>query len=539
MNTPPADDMADKEQEHTLLHRRLEQRGERWQQFVDFLHMLSECGSTEAIARHVVNRIYLMFRVNGVTLALHDPVRDELAVVEERRFGRETRPGRTILPGQGLIGRCFAERRYLCSEKRATDSGTHPTAERRADQGGAVLRALPLISSGVCRGVLAAAWDEECGELDPADLNLLKTMTGCIAAALNNAALQEELRQRLHSVSAAREIAVLLSASLEPDEVFRHLFRGVETALQADIVSVMLLDPDGRTLRIAASQGLPADVATAAVQRLGEGIAGYVAREGYPLLVDNVEKDLRFRRRNHPRYGNRMAMCAPLKSRGKTLGVINVNSSRPRRAFTQHDLDLLSILSQHAACAIANALLHAEVTRLASTDSLTGLKNRRVLIEALEAERKRCERYGQNFALLLMDVDHFKAINDEHGHPAGDAVLRALAEVLQSNMREADVIARFGGEEFAVLLPSTDEHAARECAERLRAAAKEYARVPDRPDLCVTISVGGAVYPRDAANVVQLVQQADAALYGAKHGGRDRVCFVGADHSAINAERSA
>lgn len=174
------------------------------------------------------------------------------------------------------------------------------------------------------------------------------------------------------------------------------------------------------------------------------------------------------------------------------------------------------ILAVHEALDRRNALL----SQMASTDPLTGIKNRRRFGEDLEHHAALMARHGRPLSLLLLDVDHFKDYNDDFGHPAGDDVLRRLAEVLRLELRESDVLSRYGGEEFAVLLPATDAEAAREVAERLRVVVAEM-RMPRRP---VTISIGIAT--AEAGRVcepTQLVEAADAALYRAKRAGRDRV----------------
>jgi diguanylate cyclase (GGDEF)-like protein len=169
-----------------------------------------------------------------------------------------------------------------------------------------------------------------------------------------------------------------------------------------------------------------------------------------------------------------------------------------------------------------------ELERLATTDVLTGVFNRRVLLERLELELRRCRRYGTRLCVLLLDVDYFKRINDGYGHLAGDAVLVTLGQILRTRVRSTDVAGRYGGEEFCVLLPETDLGPGRELAERLRQhLAAEVFIADGGTTFGVTCSIGVAHFAEARQQAADLLQAADEALYRAKQQGRDRVCVAG------------
>ena len=176
-----------------------------------------------------------------------------------------------------------------------------------------------------------------------------------------------------------------------------------------------------------------------------------------------------------------------------------------------------------AAIAIQNARTYEEMERQAISDGLTGIHNYRHFHESLQAEVSRAGRYGEHFCLLMMDLDHFKAVNDTIGHQKGDDVLRAVAGVLRSCSRESDYLARYGGEEFAMILPRTTLDEARTLAERIRASVSMLD--PGHPDLHVTMSIGVSAYPESAKDSDGVLGAADAALLRAKSGGRNRVCL--------------
>jgi diguanylate cyclase (GGDEF)-like protein len=169
------------------------------------------------------------------------------------------------------------------------------------------------------------------------------------------------------------------------------------------------------------------------------------------------------------------------------------------------------------------ARLAAELHRRATADPLTGLPNRRAFDEALAREVARAGRAGAALALVLVDVDHFKRVNDVHGHPAGDLVLRAVAERIAAAARAGDLVGRLGGEEFAIALPGAERASAAEAAERIRARVGSEPIAVDGAALAVTISAGVASFPADAADGPALVARADARLYEAKRAGRNRV----------------
>jgi diguanylate cyclase (GGDEF)-like protein len=226
--------------------------------------------------------------------------------------------------------------------------------------------------------------------------------------------------------------------------------------------------------------------------------------------------------------GDRVLARYPLVAAGEVVGALRLVVSEARRP----QLEAFEPIIQSACGPIALAVSHLhhveEARRQAIRDSLTGLVNHGHFFQQLRAEHDRAARYGQDFAVILLDLDHFKSINDTFGHQTGDRALQAVAEVLRGSLRQSDLAARYGGEEFALLLPSTQLEGAMALAERLRSAIAALKVVgPDhRPIGPITGSLGIAVYQKGDAPADTL-ERADCALYEAKHGGRDRVCVAG------------
>jgi len=195
-----------------------------------------------------------------------------------------------------------------------------------------------------------------------------------------------------------------------------------------------------------------------------------------------------------------------------------------RDTFTPDEIELLTTCAHLAAEAIENARLYDQTKEQARTDALTGLYNRREFELRLAEEHRRAARYAKPYALMMLDIDHFKQVNDTHGHPAGDVVLKTLANILRKQLRDVDLAARYGGEEFVVVFPEISGEAAKKVAERARRAiAATPFRLPDGREIGVMVSIGVSSYPKDADTPQGVVERADRALYAAKEAGRNRV----------------
>ncbi|HEX2700211.1 MAG TPA: GGDEF domain-containing protein [Acidimicrobiales bacterium] len=278
----------------------------------------------------------------------------------------------------------------------------------------------------------------------------------------------------------------------------------------ASTATAFVLAGDGRAA--------PAATGPAAGSHAGRPAAdGGGAGAARPLLVRRLD-DGSDRLLATALPGASNVIVAPLVIEGRAVGAVAVERAGGRRArVTARTVELLGQFAAHAALALRAAALQAEVERMASTDALTGVANRRSFESALRRELARATRRGESCGLIVLDVDHFKRVNDTYGHQAGDEVLARVGQALGDAARATDIVARYGGEEFAVILPSSTGADAVRVAERLRAAVGE-----NRGPVAVTVSAGAAVFPVDGSDASALVAAADAALYKAKRQGRDR-----------------
>ena len=327
---------------------------------------------------------------------------------------------------------------------------------------------------------------------------------------------EAEIKAGLRSRTLSAEIVPMLCGS-----AFKN--KGVQAMLDAVIEYLPAptdIPPVTGELEIKASIGGSVDLASD--ENPGKRVARFVLERGEPTAVTDVKRSGLPPADPGRGYKTSSFMSAPVTIGGRNIAVINFTDKATGEPFGREDLDLLHELSPQIAVAIDRAVLKeraGEFEQLSVTDQLTGLLNRRYIEERLMEEVKRSNRHGYPMSFIMLDVDHFKSYNDEFGHPAGDEALRIVAAVVRDTLRGADVAARFGGEEFAVLLPQTPRPEAAMIAERIRANIA----AADFPCRRVTVSVGVATCTDELCTTDGIVLAADKALYAAKHAGRNIV----------------
>ncbi len=258
--------------------------------------------------------------------------------------------------------------------------------------------------------------------------------------------------------------------------------------------------------------------------KLGETVVGESVKTAKPILCRERSDSVILSREKKLFYPlfteDKVAMVAPLSFNNSIIGAIYLGHNL-RKAYDKEDLELLELISYELSLVFS---FYQEYTRsrdLAITDGLTGLYTHRYFQERLKDEVARAKRYGGTLSLLMIDTDHFKRFNDTYGHPEGDKLLQRIAQFLKGTLRESDIVCRYGGDEFAVILPNTNKEDAVKIAERIREGYK-VVNLPQH-EVKVTFSIGVANYPIDASDKESLINVADQNLYKAKKGGRNRV----------------
>jgi diguanylate cyclase (GGDEF)-like protein len=331
-------------------------------------------------------------------------------------------------------------------------------------------------------------------------------------------------QRRAQELETLAEITRELTSSLNLREVLQAVVDRARMLGDADAVTIFVRNRDTGELT-------DYQVTAAALQRLRRlptprqnGLTASVAKTGEAAFINDVQR--------HPLYldGSYPEMQAiaslPLRLEDEVVGVMNVSYIRSHR-FDDNEIRLLSALADAAALAVHNAAMHERIARLAVTDELTGLPNRRRFLEALRAEMQRARRYERPLTLMMVDLDRLKQINDEYGHAGGDAMLRGVAQCLRASVRDTDLPARLGGDEFAVLLPETAREVALPIAERIRAAVETFVAEADSLTVRSTVSIG--LVSREPGHLQDLptfIRLADDALYKSKAMGRNAVTVL-------------
>jgi diguanylate cyclase (GGDEF)-like protein len=395
----------------------------------------------------------------------------------------------------------------------------------------------PLTVAGRVMGVLVL--DRLGGNtFAEAELEPARLFANMAAIAIQNARQYEEAevasRERERQLALRHDLLQLSAAllgTLDRDTVFHEVTTMLRDIVDYDAVDIRLVDEDTRELVSIYARGVDVEPAQAFRISLEEGVTGWVARHGQAQLINDMGADPRVTQVPGTAEHERQAsLVLPLTVRGTVTGVLTIDRMGGR-TFEESELDVTKLFANMAAIAIQNALAYEEVERQAICDGLTGIHNHRHFHETLETEVRRAERYEETFCLFMMDLDHFKAVNDTVGHQKGDEVLRSVSDVLRSCSRESDYLARYGGEEFAMILPRTGLQEAVSLAQRIRAGVAQIDA--GHPALHVTVSVGVAEFPDSAADSDGVLAAADAALLRAKALGRDRVCLYAGDEPVL------
>jgi diguanylate cyclase (GGDEF)-like protein len=359
---------------------------------------------------------------------------------------------------------------------------------------------------------------------------------GMAARALKEGALVEENEALLRAnrlikkeLAFFAEMNRALTSSGDVGDIFRTIIRGVKAITMAEACSVFLVEENFGDLLIEKIQGKSRKRAKKMIIKQGEGIAGWVASKGVPLLVPDVKTDRRFSPKVDRIEGARARslVCAPIKNKGKVIGVLEAVNKAGKGAFTEDDLNMLLRLVDQAALAMERVTLHQKMEELVITDDLTNLFNMRYLNRSIEAEVLRSRRYSTSVSLIFMDVDYFKYINDNYGHIIGSKLLVEMGQLLLKHLRDIDIVARYGGDEFVIVLPQTILNNAMIISERIRRAIEGHHFLKSEGlDIRITSSFGVAAYPETAKSKEDLMRLADEAMYNVKNRTRNGVYAI-------------
>ncbi|MGB0036821.1 MAG: GAF domain-containing protein [Candidatus Acidiferrales bacterium] len=481
------------------------------------LHILNEIGRAlsstlepDALFERIYAEIRRLLDVSSFFIAFYDrkseEVRFEIEVADGERQAKRTRPS-----GNHLVEYVVRTRQPLLIRDHF-DEEAHRLGFVPARQAGSFC-GVPLITYDRAIGVMAVHSPQE-RVFDEGHVELLRVLASEAGIAIENARLFAEEQKKSRHLMLLNNISGHAITTLNPEEMLAKIAAEIESGLTYDHIGIAILDYSAKELVIQAEAGRRRDAEGRRIL-LGEGLVGQVARTGQMSIVREVSATT-------PRPvlpGSVSAIALPVVYAEQLLGVLYVESSEPCE-FNEQEVLLLRTLADLFAGALHNALTFQKAQEQAITDGLTGVKTHRFLMEALSSEWKRSTRANRPFALVLMDLDRFKFVNDFYGHLEGDVVLQRVGHILEQNCRRSDVVARYGGDEFVILMPETTVEQARQLASKLRGWV---ASDPLLRDKNITASFGIAGFPVHGSTPQELIQVADSSMYLSKHQGGNSV----------------
>jgi len=415
-----------------------------------------------------------------------------------------------VTMGSGLIGAAARQKRPLYVPDFKKDTRYVPWGKKTRSE-----LAIPLMVRDEMVGVLDCQ-SENPDHFDPETVDLLTLFSTQASMALQNARLYSLERRRALQLEAINAIARETTVVMDVKDLLSKACEKIQKAFLVSHVSVLLNDDEDLVLR-AHYGNLTPRISEGGRLPAGAGLWGRALREGKTLIENDVQASPDD---NAIYLETASRMCIPLVSFGQTLGILVLDSARPG-SFSVSDIQSLESVADICATATQNAHYVERVQQLAYLDGLTGIFNRRFFELRIVEEIERARRFDSNMSVIMVDIDQFKRLNDEFGHLLGDEVLRQVSSIFFQQLRKIDVVCRYGGEEFAILLSQTTHQHAMAVAEKLRRLIETW-QFPGvaRP---VTISSGTATYPDHGTTRDDLVKAADAGLYAAKQAGRNCV----------------
>jgi diguanylate cyclase (GGDEF)-like protein/putative nucleotidyltransferase with HDIG domain len=481
------------------------------------LHILNEIGRTlnstldlDALFERIYSEMRRLLDVSSLLITFFDgkdsPVRFEMEVVEGER-----QPKRVRAAGKFMTEYVVKSGQPLLIRENFAKEASRLGFEYTRAVGSVC--AVPLIMYDRAIGMMAVQSAQE-RVFDEGHVELLRVLASEATVAIDNARLFAEEQKKSRQLTLINNVSSHAISTMNPEEMLTKIAAEIENGLTYDHIGIATLDYSSKELMIQAEAGPRRDAIGRRIL-LGEGLVGQVARSGQITTVQEVKPD-------SPRPvlpGTISAIALPVVYAEQLLGVLYVESSELCE-FPEQEVLLLRTLADLFAGALHNAMTFQKAQEQAITDGLTGVKTHRFLMEALSSEWKRSTRTNRVFALVLMDLDRFKFVNDFYGHLEGDVVLQRVGHILEQNCRSSDVVARYGGDEFVILMPETSVEQASQLASKLRGWV---ASDPLLRDKNITASFGIAGFPVHGSTPQELIQVADSSMYLSKHQGGNSV----------------
>jgi diguanylate cyclase (GGDEF)-like protein/putative nucleotidyltransferase with HDIG domain len=486
------------------------------------LHVLNEIGRAlsstlepDVLLEKIYTEMQRLFAMADFYIAISDDagenLRLELEVVDGVRKPKRSRP-----TGNHLTEYIIRTRQpvLICEnfDAETKKMGVQPVKQFTSYCG------VPLVVHDRVIGIMSVQGRQE-RMFDDGHLKILRVLANQAAIAIENARLLREEQTRARQLTLLNNISRHAIAMLHPDEMLSRIAEQLERGLTFDHMGIGLVDPSGKEIVIRAEAGQRRG-AMGRRLKLGGSLVGRVASIGQMSSVREAGGDTNLRL---VLEDSASGVALPLLFAEQIHGVLYIETQHATD-LSDEEVQLLQTLADLISGALHHALTLQKAREQAVTDGLTGVKTHRYLMESLSAEWKRSTRASRPFCLLLADLDRFKFVNDFFGHLEGDLVLKRVGRILEQNCRSSDVVARYGGDEFVILMPESDIEQSRQLAEKLRACLFSDSFLRSKN---VTASLGIASFPTDGSTPQELIQIADASMYLSKHQGGNAVSTTG------------
>jgi diguanylate cyclase (GGDEF)-like protein len=460
----------------------------------------------DEVLRQILAIVRDYFNLENGSILLIDDENKSLYV--RTYFGSRDDVSNVHIPlGKGITGMAAARKRPIYIRDVSLEPEYIPGIQSTRSE-----LAIPLMVQEIVVGVLDLQSDE-LNHFDNETIDLLTLFAAQASLGIQNAKLYSLVQRRAAQLEAINSLAKQTTVELDIKDLLERFCNQLPKSFPVDGVAVLLRDEENALVLRANNEGLSSDFEFD--QLLARFKDCSKTRDASDAVVSHaIQCEDPCIRSAHAE------VCLPLVSFGTNIGIL-VCASKTLRKFGAQDVQALESVADILATALQNSIYVEKVRQLASRDGLTGMLNRRAFEERIVEEITRADRYGGNLAILMIDIDHFKAVNDEFGHLLGDEVLKHAATIFSHQLRKVDLVCRFGGEEFAIILPSTNLESASAVAEKLRRAF--FTHVFSGVSRPITVSIGVAAFPEHGTQRDTLVHSADKALYQAKLDGRNRI----------------
>jgi diguanylate cyclase (GGDEF)-like protein len=513
-----------------------QQRSQRLSLINQVAFQLSQPSDLETIQQLAVDCLAEALNLDQVGLAFLNQDRDCLTIVADHPApGNSSAKGSKItLENNPSMDYIFEKKTSFFSKDAQHDPMLEAVKHFMVGQRIYSILIIPLIINSEVIGTIGCDVTSENRVLTQDDINLAEILTNLVAGQIEQARLLSMEKKRTAELALLHETSLAITQPYDLSQLHQKIIEKAVWLLDSSAGMLYLTTKDKDILECKVSFNNQYDPVGTKL-RMGEGAAGIVAQTHQPFIISNYgsweQKPNTFRNV----LDDFPLLSVPVFWQSEIKGVIQIAREPGKQTFDKNDADLLSLFSSQVAITLENSRLYQEVQELAILDPLTGVYNRRGFTEIAEREIERAQRFQNPLAVLFLDLDKFKDVNDKHGHGVGDQILTDIANRCKSTLRNVDVICRQGGEEFVVLLVESNLSTAVKIAKRIQSVIKGYPFQTNAGSISITVSIGVAEFQSDMTGIDDLIHHADLAMYKAKSSGRDCVVpFLINDDSSKN-----